>query len=107
MLEDDGIWSVELYTAEDLTLGLIPPGFNVGDPIPGSGEDIDGDSQYDDSTTLADIDLSVPLDTANWGGNMPLPGISDYSDISTLYATNLDAVLYTNHSFCYMVLGGH
>ena len=105
VLEADGIWTVETYTQNEADLGLIPAGLSVGDPVPGSGEDIDGDGIYDGTTTLADIDLSVPLDTANWGGNMPIGGIANYSDIATLYANNIDAVMYTNHSFCYTVLG--
>ncbi len=106
VLEDDGVFTVLHYTETDQELGLIPPGFGVGDVIPGSGEDIDGDGQYDDTTTLNDVTLTTPLNTALWGGNMPPGGISHYSDISTLYANELDAVFYTNHSFCYLVLGG-
>ncbi|MEW6074437.1 MAG: hypothetical protein AB1726_17815 [Planctomycetota bacterium] len=105
VLEDDGTFTVEYYTAEDQALGLIPPGYSVGDAIPGTGEDIDGDGQYDDTTTLADVDISTPLNTTYWGGNMPGGGIANYNDISTLYANRLDAVFYTNHSFCYVVLG--
>jgi hypothetical protein len=37
---------------------------------------------------------------------MPVGGIASYSSIATLYAANLDATFYTNHSFCYVVLGG-
>lgn len=106
VLEDDGVFSVEYYTADDEALGLIPPNKSVGDIIPGTGEDIDGDGAYDDTTVLSDIDFTVPLNTTNWGGNMPVGGISNYRDIATLYANNLDAVFYTNHSFCYLVLGG-
>jgi len=36
---------------------------------------------------------------------MPPGGIAKYSDISSLYANHLDAVFYTNHSFCHTVLG--
>ena len=107
VLEDDGEWTVERYTAEDLELGLIPPGSTVGDPIPGSGEDIDGDGVYDDTVTLSDIDLAHALNTSNWDGNMPPGGISDYSDIASMYAVNLDAVFYTNHSFSWTVLGSN
>ncbi len=105
VLENDGIWTTEIYSAEDAAHGLIPSGFSVGDPIPGTGEDLDGDGQYDNTTSLADIDLSDPLDVAHWGGNMPIAGIANYSDIATLYANNIDAVIYTNHSFAYTVLG--
>lgn len=107
VLEGDGSFSIEYYTAEQEALGLLPPGASVGDPIPGTGEDIDGDGFYDGTCSLADVDFSVPLDDANWGGNMPVGGIADYSEIASLYANHLDAVFYTNHSFCYLVLGNH
>jgi hypothetical protein len=106
VLEDDGLYTVETYTAADEALGLIPPGKNVGDVIPGSGEDIDGDGAYDDATTYAnDMAFDAPLDTANWGGNMPVGGIANYSDIANLYASELDATFYTNHAFAWVVLG--
>ncbi len=105
VLEGDGVFTTEYYTAADLALGIIPAGKSVGDRIPGSGEDIDGDGSFDPTTTLADVDFTVPLDTNNWGGNMPSGGIAQYKDIATLYANNLDAVFYTNHSFCYLVVG--
>lgn len=106
VLEGDGVFTVEHYSQDDADNGLIPPGLAVGDVIPGSGEDIDGDGHYDPRTTLADIDLSDPLDTAHWNGNMPAAGIANYRDIASLYATELDAVFYTNHSFSWTVLGG-
>jgi hypothetical protein len=106
VLEGDGVFTIQHYTASDLALGLIPPGHNVGDPIPGTGEDIDGNGVYDGNTTLADVVLVTPLDTAHWGGNMPGSGISHYNNIATMHANNLDAVFYTNHSFCQTVLGG-
>ena len=105
LLEGDGVFTTEYYTAEHDALGLIPSGKKVGDVIPGTGEDIDGDGMYDGTTSLADIDFSTALDTANWGGNMPAGGIAKYSDIASLYANNLDAVIYTNHSFCWVVFG--
>ncbi len=106
VLEGDGVFTVEHYTAADQSLGLIPPGKNVGDAIPGTGEDIDGDGVYDPQTTLANVILTTPMDTANWAGNMPVGGVADYSTISSMYAGNLDAVFYTNHSVCYTVFGG-
>jgi len=106
VLDDDGVFSVEYYTDVDDALGLIPPGKSVGDVIPGTGEDIDGDGAYDGTTTLTDLDVAAALNTTNWGGNMPSGGIASYHDISTLYANHLDATFYTNHSFCYVVLGG-
>jgi hypothetical protein len=45
------------------------------------------------------------MTAAKWAGNMPPSGIASYSSIASLYANNLDATFYTNHSFCYFVLG--
>ena len=106
VLEGDGVFTIEHYTEADAAAGLIPAGHSVGDPIPGTGEDIDGDGLQDGSTTLSSVNLTVPLNTANWGGNMPAAGISSYSTIASLYANHMDAVFYTNHSFCWLVLGG-
>ncbi len=106
VLEGDGIFTIEHYTEADAALGLIPSGSSVGDPIPGTGEDIDGDGVYDDTTGLADVMMTKPLNTTQWGGNMPAAGYSAYDKIATLYANRLDATFYTNHSYCYVVLGG-
>ncbi len=104
VLEDDNVFTVEHYTSLDAKLGLIPPGKSVGDPIPGTGEDIDGDGVYDPATSLkGDIDFKVPLDKWHWGGNMPFLGLKSYSDVATVQAHHLDGVFYTNHSFCWYV----
>jgi hypothetical protein len=105
LLEGDGVFSIQHYTQSDSDLGLIPNGAHVGDPIPGTGEDIDGDGVYDGPATLANVTLNVPMNTANWSGNIPSAGVSNYHDISSISASNLDAVFYTNHSFCWTVLG--
>ena len=106
VLEGDGVFTIEHYTAADQAAGLIPPGKNVGDPIPGTGEDIDGDGVFDPQASLADVLLTTPLNTTNFAGNMPASGYASYHSISSMFATNLDAVFYTNHSFCYTVFGG-
>ena len=106
VLENDALYTVEYYTQADADYGLIPAGKLVGDVIPGTGEDIDGDGAYDGTIDLADLDFAASLTALNWGGNFPGGGISDYSDVSTVYANNLDAVFYTNHSFSYVVFGG-
>jgi hypothetical protein len=105
VLEGDGVFTIEHYTEQDQDLGLIPEGAAVGDPIPGTGEDIDGDGVYDPGITLSDLDLPGDLDQGTWGGNMPGAGFGSYSEISSLEANQLDAVLYTNHTFCQTVLG--
>lgn len=106
VLEGDGIFTTEHYSTTDETLGLIPPGKTVGDVIAGTGEDIDGDGVYDGTAKLSDLNLPAALNTTNWGGNMPAAGIASYRSISSLYANNMDATFYTNHSFCWVVLGG-
>jgi hypothetical protein len=37
---------------------------------------------------------------------MPVGGIANYHDVASMTANHMDAVFYTNHSFCYTVLGG-
>lgn len=105
LLEGDGVFTVEYYSEAHYEAGLIPSGKSVGDAIPGSGEDIDGDGVYDGTSTLTSLAFAAALNTTNWGGNMPSAGIASYSSIASLYANNLDAVFYTNHSFCWLVLG--
>jgi hypothetical protein len=104
LLEGDGVFTIEHYTEADEALGLIPPGRSVGDPIPGSGEDIDGDGVYDPQTTMASIPPEKPLAPGHWGNLTS--AIPFYSSISSMSANQLDAVFYTNHSFCWTVLGG-
>lgn len=105
VLEGDGVFTVQYYSEAHYEAGLIPDGKTVGDVIPGTGEDIDGDGVYDGTSGLAQLDLAASLNSTNWGGNIPGAGVASYSSIASLYATNLDAVFYTNHSFCWLVLG--
>ncbi len=106
LLEGDGLWTTEKYTAADQALGLIPAGKSIGDPIPGTGEDIDGDGAYDPTLTVADMKLKDPLTTSKWGGNIPASGIANYSSIASIYMTNLDGVFYTNHAFAWLAIPG-
>lgn len=99
VLENDGEFTVEQYSQLDADLGLIPPGLNVGDPVPGSGEDVDGDGIYDDTLTLSDLDFADPLSTSTWGGNIGSYSVSPYSNIATTSIAQLDGVFYTNHAF--------
>lgn len=105
--EADGVWTVDYYTQEDLARGLIPPGKGVGSVVPGSGEDIDGDSQQDGRIALSDFDLPATLSKTYWGGWTPAslgwtsgtiafskflnPSGGDYLD-------HIDAMMYTNHA---------
>jgi hypothetical protein len=106
VLEGDGVFTISHYTAADEAAGLIPAGSSVGDPIPGTGEDIDGNGVFDGTTSLAAVTCTTPLNTTNWGGNMPPGGFGSYNAIGSMNAARLDAVFYTNHSFCWTVLGG-
>ncbi len=50
--EGNGTWDVRYYGSDGQNQcgsGLIPAGYSVGDVIPGSGEDIDGDARFDDT----------------------------------------------------------
>jgi len=103
VLEGDGVFTIEHYTDADAAHGLIPTGKNVGDPIPGTGEDIDGDGVYDGQATMAQIPTQKPLNPGHWGNLTS--AIPNYSSISSLMANHLDAVFYTNHAFCWLVIG--
>ncbi|MCP5024303.1 MAG: hypothetical protein GY930_21355 [bacterium] len=105
ILEGDGVFTVEYYSNADAALGIIPEGFHVGDVIPGSGEDIDGDGVFDGQSGLSDLDMQDHMNTGHFAGNMPNKGIKKYKDIASMTADNLDATFYTNHSFCYVVMG--
>ena len=101
-LEDDGVWTVSRYTQEDAEKGLIPEGRQPGDVIPGSGEDIDGDGSYDDTTRLSEFSFSDPLETQYWAGNLQEDQES-YSEVSSSEISRLDAAFYTNHTFAAVV----
>ncbi|MBN1422008.1 MAG: hypothetical protein JXP34_24765, partial [Planctomycetes bacterium] len=120
VLEGDGVWTVSRYTEQDLALGLIPEGKSVGDVIPGSGEDIDGDGVQDGGITIEMVTaLEDPFNPGLWAGNPPPhdPGEEEggaldtedfhltdhgraqaYEDIATVYIDRIDACLYTNHA---------
>ncbi len=99
--EGDGEWTVDYYTQEDFDKGLIPPGKEIGEVIPGSGEDIDGDGVYDSTISLSDFDFPAPLNTTNWGGNLPA-GATSISDLDNPAGprrlSEVHALLYTNHA---------
>ena len=49
--ENNNVWNVKYYAADgqgQCGSGLLPAGYAIGDVIPGSGEDIDGDARFDD-----------------------------------------------------------
>ncbi len=101
--EGDSTWTVDYYTQEDLEAGLIPPGKGVGDVVPGSGEDIDGDGVQDATINLDDFDLPGELEgLQEWGGWTPLEAIEGYDDFLSPHGqhclNHIDAFLYTNHA---------
>ncbi|MCA8960031.1 MAG: hypothetical protein KDC38_05940 [Planctomycetes bacterium] len=102
VLEGDGVWTVDVYTSEDTALGLIPSGKSVGDPIPGTGEDIDGDGVYDARTAMSEFNLSATLDPSNWAGLSTSYG--SYHDVSSIYFERSDGNLYTNHFLAALML---
>jgi len=103
VLEDDGQWTVSNYTQDDADNGLIPAGFSVGDVIPGSGEDIDGDGVYDGTTQMSEFNIPASLSPSNWAGNLS-QSYASYSSVSTLYLSQLDAAFYTNHTLAAVMI---
>jgi hypothetical protein len=103
VLEGDGIWTTNRYTTMHQTEGLIPPGKNVGDPIPGTGEDIDGDGRYTPRCLMSDFNIPASLTAANWAGNVP-SGTPSYSSVSSTSITHIDAAFYTNHHIAMLTL---
>ena len=107
VLEGDGKFTVETYTIEDKRDGKIPEGFNVGDGIPGTGEDIDGDGKYDRGTQMSEFDVKSPLNQAQWEGNFPKTnGNMNFSELCNngLKINRLDGAFYTNHTFAMLTL---
>ncbi len=103
ILEGDGVFTVDRYTQAHANLGQIPAGKSVGDVIPGSGEDIDGDGSFDATATLSEFDLPAALNSGQWAGNVP-PGTANFSEISTLELTDVNAAIYTNHAAAMVTL---
>jgi len=97
-LEGDGEFTIEAYSEEDAFLNTIPEGRNVGDPIPGTGEDTDGDGAYDGEVSLGDLIFSPELSPSEWGGNPPSEADWSYSKVARLNVSRLDGVYYTNHA---------
>ncbi len=103
VLEGDGIFSIDTYDALQQSLGQIPPGKTIGDPIPGTGEDIDGDGTYDGHFHLSEFDLPASLTSGQWGGNLP-SGTTAFNQIATRNIANFDAAMYTNHALAGLIL---
>jgi hypothetical protein len=96
-LDGDHVWTVQRYTQADADRGLLPLGKRVGDAIPGTGEDIDGDGVYDPTTQMSEFNVSTPLTSSYWQGNIPA-SVTAFSQISSLNLTRTDGAFYTNHT---------
>jgi len=103
--ERDGYWTVQLYdesTGERQVVDLHIAGGSVSVPsgwrvVPGLGEDIDGDGEYDGPYTYShDIDFGATFNSTNFH-NVP-DGITDYRDLADFRAGGIDAILYSNHA---------
>ncbi|MFT7617898.1 MAG: hypothetical protein ACI97A_001537 [Planctomycetota bacterium] len=102
LLEGDNNWSVDTYSTLHESLGQIPSGSVIGDVIPGTGEDIDGDGVFDGHFSMSEFDLPETLNSGKWGGNLP-SGASSYGQIATRYISNFDAAMYTNHALAGLI----
>jgi hypothetical protein len=107
--EGDSKWQVDYYTEQDLIDGLIPPGRSVGDVVPGSGEDIDGDGVLDDRININEFAYGDNIKDVNWGGWVPdhirelwgPSGLNWGHLLNTNGGLNMNeihAMLYTNHA---------
>ena len=103
VLEGDDVWTVNRYTAEQMALGLVPEGRQVGDVIPETGEDIDGDGQHDPTVAMTEFELPptlLEINNGHWQGILPQGQKKyTYADLSNNNITRLDAAFYTNHTF--------
>lgn len=103
--ENDSKWTVQCRNTstgevewKDLTISggtaAVPSGWAV---IPGTGEDLDGDGQYDGVYDYSrDIVLDVPLDDIHFA-NLPT-GVSAFGDIAADRVGQIYACMYTNHA---------
>ncbi len=103
-IDGDGVWTASKYTAWHQAQGLIPSGKSVGDAIPGTGEDTDGDGAYTPRTAISDFTIPATLTSTNWAGNVPT-GTPAYKTVSSTTITQVNAALYTNHQVAMMTSG--
>lgn len=105
--EGDSTWTVDHFTDEDATYGLIPDGMSVGDVIPESGEDINGNAIMDDRININEFSFPVssPLKERNWDGWVPIEwpkGGLNYGRFTNVngpnYMNHVDGLLYTNNA---------
>ncbi|MBD3234214.1 MAG: hypothetical protein GF315_10880 [candidate division Zixibacteria bacterium] len=104
--ERDGYWTVDLLnnstgerTTADLSINggtvTIPSGFSV---VPGSGEDVDGDGDYDGGYSFNDFELSGSWDPNDYLNCPTDPDQNSFSEFADNRVGDIDGVLYTNHA---------
>ncbi|MCB9883741.1 MAG: hypothetical protein H6834_18270, partial [Planctomycetes bacterium] len=93
---EDTAWNVSYYTTQHLAQGLVPHARLIGDVIPGSVEDKDGDGQVDGTIVLADLIPTATVWAETWAGNR-LGGLS-YADVATNDIDRIDAALCSAHA---------
>jgi hypothetical protein len=103
--ENDGYWTVEIYNTStgereirDLRIAgggvTVPGGWRV---VPGTGEDVDGDGEYDGSYSQSqDIDFDVGWKASNWLNFDSKK--KKYSKFAANQVRYIDGMLYTNHA---------
>jgi hypothetical protein len=73
----------------------VPNGYHI---VPGTGEDVDGDGQYDNPYNYStDIDFNSAFNSTNYHNLSP--SITQYSEFSDFSVPKLDPIFYTNHAF--------
>ncbi len=105
--ERDGYWTVDLYnptTGERTTSDLyidgndevtVPSGWRV---VPGSGEDIDGDGNYDGAYSYSDFELSGNWDPSDYLNCPTDPSENTFSKFADNKVGGIDGAIYTNHA---------
>ncbi|MBD3170796.1 MAG: hypothetical protein GF307_15070 [candidate division Zixibacteria bacterium] len=101
--ERDGYWSVDLYnpsTGERTSADLVINGGTVDIPsdwvvVPGSGEDVDGDGNYDGSYSYSQFQLSGGFNSSEYLG---CPEGVAWSDFADSRVGGIDGAIYTNHA---------
>ena len=63
----NGVFDVETYTQQHVEQGLVPIGSQIGDIIPGTGEDMDSDGRFDSSPESYTHDACVQSSDSETG----------------------------------------
>ncbi|PJA27441.1 MAG: hypothetical protein CO189_07050 [candidate division Zixibacteria bacterium CG_4_9_14_3_um_filter_46_8] len=104
--ERDGYWTVDLLNTStgeraraDLAISsgsvTIPSDFVV---VPGSGEDVDGDGNYDKPYEYSNFELSASWNSSNFLNCPTTPDLDTFAEFADNYIAGIDGVVYTNHA---------